>query len=148
MWRSWLAAAVLSAGCVSTKSVTLSTNPPGADVVVDGHLVGKSPATFDDTPTDGHYYKIDLVLPGYKPRQVVLKQEENKTTVVCAGLCPPARICMLRSSSLPQSAYTWDLERDLGLPAGAAPGGYPPPPPPMAPPPGNAPSVPPPPTVH
>ena len=84
----------------------------------------------------------------YKPRQVVLKQEENKTTVVCAGLCPPARICMLRSSSLPQSAYTWDLERDLGLPAGAAPGGYPPPPPPMAPPPGNAPSVPPPPTVH
>jgi hypothetical protein len=114
--------------------VTILTEPPGADIAVDGRPLGRTPATFTDQPSDGHYYRIDLALPGYKTTQKVLKQEEQKSTVVLAGCCPPARICLLWSSALPASTYSFQLVPELGTPM-PPPTGYNAAPEPMAPPP-------------
>jgi hypothetical protein len=100
---------LLAAGCATSQAVNLATQPPGAEVSVDGKPAGLTPAVFTDKASDGHYYKIQLTKPGYQPREVTLKQEESHAVVICAGLCPCARVCMLWSSSLPKQSYSWDL---------------------------------------
>lgn len=152
-----------AAGCATSQTVSLSTMPEGAEVRVDGKPLGLTPTTFTDKFTDGHYYKVQLAKPGYQPREVTLKQEESHTVVVCAGLCPCARVCMLWSSQLPRTSYRWELTPLQG-PAFATPGMGPPPsalgavaPPVLSPPPplvvpppppsSNSPPLPPPPLV-
>ena len=91
---------VLATGCASSQVITVSSNPVGADLVVDGKYAGKTPATFTDEPSDGHYYKLDFAMPGYKPVQKVIKQEQGKGSVACIGLaagcCPLVQVCLLK----------------------------------------------------
>ena len=106
MTRLALTSLLLAAGCATSQTVNLASQPPGAEVSVDGRPVGMTPTVFTDKASDGHYYKVLLTKPGYQPREVTLKQEESHGMVVCAGLCPCARVGLLWSSSLPKQSYS------------------------------------------
>jgi len=147
--RSLLWLMFLASGCASSQVITVQSNPVGAELRVDGKYVGKTPATFTDDPSDGHYYKLDFAMPGYKPVEKVIKQEQGKGTLACigvaAGCCPLVQVCLLKSYTLPKANYDFDLEPDTGSVVGAPPppnGAYPAPPPNQAPTP-NAPPPPP-----
>ena len=45
IWSGMMCGLLLTAGCAATQSFTVRTNPPGADIYVDGERVGKTPAT-------------------------------------------------------------------------------------------------------
>lgn len=143
---------LLASGCASTQVVTLNTNPPGAEARVDGRYVGKTPATFTDEPSDGHYYKITFTRPGSKPVEKVIKQQQSKGSLACigvaAGCCPLFQVCLLKSYNLPQTVYSWDLPPEGGAPTGGVLPPSAPPPPGYAPPPPPPTYAPPPPDVH
>ena len=57
-------AGLMSAGCLDRRFV-VETNAPGAQIAVDGKLIGPSPA--DSRWEYAGYYEFNAVAPGYQP---------------------------------------------------------------------------------
>jgi hypothetical protein len=61
-------------------SLTVESDPPGAEVRIDGRLVGRTPITQGDLRIDQRH-RIDLTLPGHDPDQFVVLPEKDGNRV-------------------------------------------------------------------
>jgi hypothetical protein len=73
MKRLWIAALAATLGCASimhgtSQDVSISTNPAGAQITVDGQTVGKTPVIAHLKRNDNHMLKAEL--PGYAPYEM------------------------------------------------------------------------------
>lgn len=124
------------AGCAST--TVLQTQPPGAQVKLDGVPVGTTPYTLTDTKIVGSNTQLRFDLPGYQPYEVTLQRNEEIDVLPLIGgffvLVPWLWVFKYKPT------HTYALQ-PIGAPA--APG-YPPasPPPPEAPGPAGYPTQP------
>ena len=107
MWKAALAA-VLLAGCAHP--VVIDSEPPGASVLVDGTLIGKTPVSFVDRSGFKRSYEVTVSLDGYRPLHQVLTQQFQPTVLCCPVLIPVGW-------QLPEDRYVWPLARDDGSPA-------------------------------
>jgi len=78
-----LAAATLSllltVGCVSSKTVNIYSEPPGANISLDGHPKGTAPVTddleFDDSEA---VHLVEATMPGYKKATINIAYEPSE----------------------------------------------------------------------
>ena len=72
---------------VLRQSIPVSSNPSGAEVLVDGAVAGNAPMVLQLTRTENHI--VTLKLPGYRQEDVVVKkvyQERSKFEAIQAGV--------------------------------------------------------------
>jgi hypothetical protein len=62
----------------SVGTIEVSSQPPGAEVILDGNPVGVTPVAVDEVRLDLRH-RIDLKLPGYEIDQVVVLPEKDGT---------------------------------------------------------------------
>ncbi len=84
---------LILSGCSSAPKLLVKSDPPGADIYVDGVIVGKTPAalelTFSETIQLVMEKKILAVkLPGYKERKEVISQESANNKTLEIALAP------------------------------------------------------------
>ncbi|MFB0564503.1 MAG: PEGA domain-containing protein [Candidatus Aminicenantaceae bacterium] len=85
---------LLSTSCATlfkgtTEEVNLNSNPVGAEIWIDGKLMGKTPIAF--TLESKKTYVIEFRLPGYEPRTVNLTHHIGAGWIildVLGGLIP------------------------------------------------------------
>ena len=63
---------LVTAGCSHISLIT--TNPPGANVSIDGNNLGVSPVSFSDTSGIPKTFFVKINKPGYKEINVPIKQ--------------------------------------------------------------------------
>jgi serine/threonine protein kinase len=63
-----------------TASLDVTSDPPGANIIIDGTKVGVTPATIADQPI-GHELEIRFILPGYRPGTTHYKVKGKKDHV-------------------------------------------------------------------
>jgi hypothetical protein len=113
------------AGCAST--TTLQTQPPGAQVKIDGVPVGTTPYSLTDTKIVGSNTQLRFELAGYQPYEVTLQRNEEVDVLPLIGgffvLVPWLWVFKYKPT------HTYVLQpAGAGAPAPAAPPpGYPPP---------------------
>ncbi len=71
---------ILLAGCASAPTFTIKTDPAGADILVDGKNVGKTPATIKVKFTENAQMVTEkkilaVKLPGYREKKEVISSE-------------------------------------------------------------------------
>jgi hypothetical protein len=119
--RPALLAALLLAlpavGCAHT--VVLDTEPHGAEVVVDGSVVGHTPVAFVEHAGLKRTYSVTLSKPGYQTRTLVLSQQIKVPNICCPLL-------ILWAWELPEDGYTFPLTIDRGQGPPPPPGFLPP----------------------
>jgi hypothetical protein len=111
-------ALLLLAGCAHP--VVIDSEPPGASVLVDGNLIGRTPVSFVDRGGLKRSYDITVKLDGYRSLHQVLTQQFQPTVLCCPVLIPVGW-------QLPEDKYVWPLVRDDGSPS-PVPGMIQPPP--------------------
>ena len=86
-------AEVLGGGTPVALQVSLGSQPGGADVRVDGTVVGQTPWVGSLAVDDGVHQSVELVLDGYAPHTVVLPVDGGTASevVVLQSLAPPRR---------------------------------------------------------
>ena len=62
-------------------SLTIESEPSGAEVRVDGKLVGRTPVTLGDVRVDERH-RVDLSLPGHVDDQFMVLPEKDGARVV------------------------------------------------------------------
>jgi hypothetical protein len=60
--------------------LTVESDPPGAEVRVDGRVVGRTPVTLGDLRVD-ELHRVDLTLPGHDVDQFVVLPEKDGNRV-------------------------------------------------------------------
>lgn len=110
------AGALLCLGALSCAHAALiETDPPGAELYVDGTQVGITPYTMQDTVGGGDRYEIVLKKPGYKIVQETLVQDQfswpRGVASIGCGVCTLGIGCLglLWSWEL-QDRYSFVLE--------------------------------------
>ena len=78
-----VAAAGLVAGCAS--STVIQTQPPGAQVLMNGVVVGNTPYTMTDTKIVGSTTMMRLQYPGYQPADVMISRNEQVDVLALIG---------------------------------------------------------------
>lgn len=58
-----------------SSAVSITTEPPGADVEINGQVKGKTPLNISLSDFVGNTYKTKFTLPGYKEKYVELQKE-------------------------------------------------------------------------
>jgi len=81
--------ALVAAGCAHT--VTVHTDPPGAEVSVDGVALGTAPVTFDERPGSAPH-QVTARLDGYAPSSMMLERSELALWPAL-GLCAGSAAC-------------------------------------------------------
>ncbi|MBS2029999.1 MAG: PEGA domain-containing protein [Deltaproteobacteria bacterium] len=104
MRRGWVLGVLLT-GCAHT--VVLDSQPPGAQVEVDGNLIGTTPVSFVDHASIRRTYDVVLKLPAHRTKRASLTQQFQVTTLCCPVFLPVGW-------ELPEEHYTWTLEPDDG----------------------------------
>ena len=99
-----LLCALLAAGCVSSQRVAIESAPSGADVYLDGVLIGQTPARVGVSRDRAH--KVVLKREGYRSERVILKQHEASDRI---DFVTPADV---RVRLVPEAAT---LDRDLDI---------------------------------
>lgn len=85
-FAAFLLAAVL-AGCTMTTKITIETDVPGAQVNLDGNIIGVTPIqNYKVKNRIGKEYPVLLTKEGYKPIHSRLKTEIKTASVVGAAL--------------------------------------------------------------
>ena len=84
---------LLLAGCATKPSYTVMTQPPGADIFVDGKLVGKTPATINVVFTENVQMVTEkkiltVKLQGYKTKKELLSPGGERHTALNLTLVP------------------------------------------------------------
>ena len=77
-----LGSALLLSSC--SESVQLTSDPPGADVQINGQSYGKTPVTLSLSDFDFTDYQLTLTKMGYQDKTIVL-QKELKTGPFIGG---------------------------------------------------------------
>lgn len=80
-------------GC--SHSVLITTDPTGANVTVNGQMIGQSPVTFVEKSGFNRNYSVSINKDGYRPIDTVLSQTLNPTYAVVAGLVFMFTLCPL-----------------------------------------------------
>ena len=120
----------MACGCAHT--VRLDSKPPGAQVLVDGVHVGRTPVDFRETTGWNRRYEVTLTLPGHRELKAAFQQSEwdNRIALPLVAMMwfPPSWPAILFSRRA-RHGYHWDLDPDPGAAAAEARGspGYPPP---------------------
>ena len=70
--------AFLSSACAAQHTAFIS-EPPGANVVVDGYQIGVTPCQFDYNLSPGDSHKVVISKEGYEPLHFVVKTDEVDT---------------------------------------------------------------------
>lgn len=117
--RRLIAAALLAALCSAcSKAVVIRSKPLGAQVKVDGAVIGKTPATFVDNGSIPRPYLVEISAPGYETTHTTLMQQWNSSCVAlsviggCFFLIPFVGLAFC--GQLPNSAYDFELEAKPG----------------------------------
>lgn len=79
----WATVLVLLVGCgpkVMTQAVTVSSQPEGAQVLVDGKAACRTPCVVELARTKDH--AISLRHPGYAPREVIVERQYRTREVL------------------------------------------------------------------
>ncbi len=110
----------LAVGCAH--QAVVASDPPGAEVYVNGEKVGVTPVSIEDAPGWSREYEITLRKEGYEPKQVTLEQDVwNTPALAAAGLCGAcscglAAIYFLPRSRTLEDRYGYALKRKTPLP--------------------------------
>ena len=105
-----------------TQTLTFNSNPPGADVIVDGATVGVTPVTYEARRKGRG--AVEIRKEGYKPQHMVLSKKLNPMflgNVFCGGTfgsSTDASTGAMREYS--QDAFYATLEPDAQAPAAAS----------------------------
>jgi hypothetical protein len=78
-----LFAALMAAGCSST--TTIRSVPSGANLYIDGSMVGKTPYTYSDTKIVGSSTTLRLKKDGFEEANLVMSRSEEFDAGACAG---------------------------------------------------------------
>lgn len=119
------------AGCAS--STVIQSQPPGAQVFINGQPRGTTPYTYSDTKIVGSTTQVRLEMPGYQPTDVILSRNEEIDVLPLIGgflLLVPFLWVMKY-----QPNHLYQLQPAVAY--GAGPAGYPAPPPGYPPPAGG-----------
>jgi len=87
------AAALASTGCATltapkTDILTVESNPPGANVVVNGQLRGQTPTTVELERGSPYPARVELQLPGYQPASCRTRMQAGIGYVIAdAAIC-------------------------------------------------------------
>lgn len=117
----------------------IESDPPGAELYVNGTQVGVTPFTLQDTPGGGDRYEIVLQKPGYQIVQATLQQDQfswprGLASMAC-GTCTLGLGCLgLLWSWQLEDHYSYVLETATKAPDSAPSGMVDSPPPGEAPP--------------
>lgn len=114
-----LSISFLAASCAHP--TLIQTDPPGAELYIDGVQVGITPYTLQDTPGSGDRYEIVIQKSGYQIVQSTLRQDQFSwprgiASVTC-GLCSFGLGC------LGLLTWSWQLQDQYSFvlqPAAAA----------------------------
>ncbi len=63
-------------------TITIETEPPGAEIIIDGISYGKTPATITLTRPGLSDKMVTLKLEGYKPIRFILQKEFNTVAIL------------------------------------------------------------------
>ncbi|MBI1947261.1 MAG: PEGA domain-containing protein [Deltaproteobacteria bacterium] len=126
----------LSAAC--GHAVVIDSDPPGADIKINGDALGPGPVTYNETTGWEKVYDIEASKAGFKTTRKQLKQTEwNIPVVASAGVCSlllgtPATIVgalplvgLFWARQLPDKV-TVSLDKGGTAPTGTPEGGTPP----------------------
>ncbi len=69
----------LTTACAARQAAFLS-NPPGAEVVIDGQLIGTTPCQYDYRLGRGDDHQILMAKTGFEPVNLVIKADEVDTS--------------------------------------------------------------------
>ncbi|MBT8495529.1 MAG: PEGA domain-containing protein [Deltaproteobacteria bacterium] len=61
----------------STQTLTFTSEPPGAEVMIDGQSIGRTPATITVNKKAFGHPVVTVTLPGYQVRQFVMQKDLN-----------------------------------------------------------------------
>lgn len=101
-----LALLLLSAACAH--QARIESDPPGAEVIVNGDRVGLSPVEIPDEGGWKRSYEITLRKDGYEDKTVSITQAElNPAMVTAAAVCGA---CTLGLAALYFGPRTWNLD--------------------------------------
>jgi PEGA domain-containing protein len=100
-------AALCAAGCAHYQSVGVESDPAGADIYLDGELVGKTPMEVDVGRDAAH--TLYLKREGYRPELVLLERHEANDGI---DFLTPADVTRRLS---PGPSSDPDLERRLKI---------------------------------
>lgn len=82
---------VLTAGCSHT--VTIDSDPTGAEVRINGEKIGTTPVTYTEQTGWDKAYQLEVTKPGYKPVKKEIRQTEWNMMVL--GGSAAAVICLI-----------------------------------------------------
>lgn len=71
--------ATIATGGGGRQSVSIATEPPGADIIVDGQLIGPSPVNALLSRKTEHI--VEVQMPGYESAQVLIRSKFNSWVV-------------------------------------------------------------------
>ena len=69
----------LTTACAAKQTAFLS-NPPGAEVMVDGQMIGTTPCQYDYKLSTGGNHQISMVKSGFEPINLEIKADEIDKT--------------------------------------------------------------------
>lgn len=93
--RSWImqrflasgtAAVLLAAASACSHQVVIDSNPPGANIRINGELVGEAPVTYNETTGWDKSYRLEASKPGYRTTKKTLTQNKWNTPVLVASI--------------------------------------------------------------
>jgi PEGA domain len=124
---STLAVALVAAGCSHT--VVIDSDPQGAQVKVNGEVLGSTPVTYTEQTGWEKVYDLEVSKPGYKTVKTKMRQSEfhvpmTAATVVGFLLCLLPAVGILWSKQLPDRVVV-DMDKSNGA-AGGESGELPP----------------------
>jgi hypothetical protein len=113
---------LLLAGCASAPLFAVVTDPAGADIFVDGKLVGKTPATIKVTFTENSQMvmekKILIVkLSGYKEKKEVISYNKGNTALKFQLAPDHVESVLSAAEAIGKSSATTGLEKQAGIKA-------------------------------
>ncbi len=88
---------VAATGC--SHIVTIDSDPPGADIYVNGQKVGNAPVSYTEKTGWDKSYQIEARKPGYAKSELTMQQADFNTTVLIGTIA--GTVCLLPFFPLP-----------------------------------------------
>lgn len=77
------ALAAVATGCAST--VEINSDPPGADVTIDGQYIGETPTTYSDSSVVMSTRQVILEKQGYETQRAQLRRDGDINVLAVVG---------------------------------------------------------------
>ena len=92
--------------------ISFASNPSGADIMVNGLKIGKTPATVTIKRPGFGEKSVTLKLDGYEERTFILQKEFNTMAICNLGSIPGWLIDVLTGTVMKYSQTHYDLDLD------------------------------------